>query len=338
MGGWRYPEKLSLACLPTPLQPLDRLSERLGTGQRLWVKRDDLTGSAISGNKVRKLEFTLAHALAAGADTIVTCGGVQSNHCRATAVLAAQLGLKVHLILRGTAAELEPLAGNVLLDLLCGAEIELHEPAHYQKHFTALYRAALDRYEQQGSKPYWITTGASDGVGVWGYFNACEELQADFARHGIAQPHIVCASGSGGTQAGLIAGNVLHELNASIWGINVCDDENYFRKKIRADLKAWKKLHRLPFAVDDWDIQLIDGYVGDGYGKASDELLGLIADVARMEGLILDPVYTGKAFYGLISELQRGRFDGARDIVFVHTGGIFGLQPYAAQFAALLQQ
>jgi D-cysteine desulfhydrase len=166
--------------------------------------------------------------------------------------------------------------------------------------------------------------------------NACEELKADFARQDILAPHIVCASGSGGTQAGLIAGNILHELGATISGINVCDDEAYFKKKILSDLKAWKKKFRLPFTVEEWEINVMDGYVGEGYAMASDELLALIADVARMEGLILDPVYTGKAFYGMISELQRGRFANARDIVFIHTGGIFGLQPYAERFAAIL--
>ncbi len=336
MAGWRYPDKLSLACLPTPLQPLDRLSERLGTGQRIWVKRDDLTGCAISGNKVRKLEFLFADALAQGADTVITCGGVQSNHCRATAVLGAQLGLKVHLILRGTQADIQTLCGNVLIDRLCGADIELHAAPYYSKNFKTLYRDAHDRLEQQGQKPYWITTGGSDAVGVWGYINACEELQADFAKYGIQQPHIVCASGSGGTQAGLVAGNALHELGATVWGINVCDDEDYFLRKIRDDLKAWKKKYTLPFSLADWPLNVIDGYVGAGYGKASDELLALIADVARMEGVILDPVYTGKAFYGMLSEIQQGRFDDADDVVFVHTGGIFGLQAYADQFDTVL--
>ncbi|HQQ64360.1 MAG TPA: D-cysteine desulfhydrase family protein [Pseudomonadales bacterium] len=342
MAGWRYPHsdvpesKLSLACLPTPLVLLERLSASLGTGQRVWIKRDDLTGCALSGNKVRKLEFTLADALQHGADTIITCGGVQSNHCRATAILGAQLGLKVHLILRGTPQEMQSLSGNVLLDLLCGAEIELHPAHHYNKNFKVLYNDALDRYRQAGSRPYWITTGASDAVGVWGYVAACEELRADFEKQRITNPHIVCASGSGGTQAGLVAGNILHELDATVWGINVCDDEAYFLRKIRDDLKAWKKKYRLSFAIDEWDINIIDGYVGEGYAKASDELLALIADVARLEGLILDPVYSGKAFYGMLSEIQRGRFADSKDIVFIHTGGIFGLQPYAGQLAKVL--
>lgn len=337
MNPWHYPHKLALACLPTPLQLLGRLSDRLGTGQRLWVKRDDLTGAAISGNKVRKLEFTLAEAQAQGADTVITCGGVQSNHCRATAVLGAQLGLKVHLILRGTPEELDPLCGNVLLDALCGASIELHPPAVYTRQFHKLADSALQRSRDAGHSPYWITTGASDAVGVWGYVAACEELQAQFAQHGVENPHIVCASGSGGTQAGLVAGNALHELGATVWGMAVCDDEAYFTRKVSEDLAAWQQRYNTPFVPAPSDIRVIDAYIGDGYAKASDELLGFIADVARLEGLLLDPVYTGKAFYGLVNEIQHGRFDGVRDIVFIHTGGIFGLQPYAARWSRLLQ-
>lgn len=335
-AGWEYPERLSLACLPTPLVELQRLGESLGTGQRVWVKRDDLTGCAISGNKVRKLEFTLADAILQGADTIITCGGVQSNHCRATAVLGAQLGLKVHLILRGMPEELAIPSGNVLLDLLCGATVELHPPQEYTRRFRSLAKSAMAAAKADGRKPYWITTGASDGVGVWGYVRACDELQQDFARHGIEAPHIVCASGSGGTQAGLVAGNVLHGLGAVISGINVCDDEAYFLKKIRSDLLAWKQQYELPFPVEEWDVRVIDGYVGEGYAKASEELLALLVDMARMEGLVLDPVYTGKAFYGLLNEIARGRFADTRDIVFIHTGGIFGWQPFASRLAAVL--
>ncbi len=336
MPTWRYPEKLSLAHTPTPLLPLDRLSKQLGGQHRLWIKRDDMTGSVLSGNKVRKLEFTLADALAQGANALLTCGGVQSNHCRATAILGAQLGLHVHLILRGTVMDLQQPTGNVLLDMLCGAEIEMYEPAYYTRHFNVLIEDVMDRLRQAGRKPYFITTGASDAVGVWGYVNACEELAHDFAQHGIQQPYIVCASGSGGTQAGLVAGNVLHALGASVCGINVCDDENWFIKKIRTDLRAWNKRYQLHCPVDDWPIDVIDGYVGGGYAKVSDALLKLIADIAQMEGVILDPVYTGKAFYGLLNEIRKGRFESGRDIVFLHTGGVFGLYPYASAFPSAM--
>lgn len=335
MASWQYPDKLSLAHVPTPLLPLERLSRQLGGQHRLWIKRDDMTGSVLSGNKVRKLEFTLADALANGADTLLTCGGVQSNHCRATAVLGAQLGLHVHLLLRGAMLDLQQPTGNVLLDMLCGADIELYDPVYYARHFNTLVEDAMDRLRQAGRKPYFITTGASDAVGVWGYVKACEEMLADFAQRGIKRPYIVCASGSGGTQAGLIAGNLLHDLDASIYGINVCDDESYFLKKIRTDLRAWNKRYRLQCPVDEWPVDVIDGYVGAGYAKANDELLALIADIARMEGVILDPVYTGKAFYGLLNEISKGRFERGRDIVFLHTGGVFGLYPYASAFSSV---
>lgn len=336
-AGWQYPPKLALACLPTPLMPLQRLATRLGLSQRLWVKRDDLTGSVLSGNKVRKLEFTLAHALQQGADAIVTCGGVQSNHCRATALLGAQLGLPVHLVLRGSPAELASLNGNFLLDRLCGATVEVHAPPVYGRDFDVLVSAAMQRLREAGKTPYFITTGASDAVGVWGYVDACRELAQDFLMHGVNAPVIVCASGSGGTQAGLVAGNVLHGLQARVFGVNVCDDATWFERKIKTDLHAWNALFSLGFPVETWAVDVIDGYVGEGYAKASDELLALIADVARLEGLVLDPVYTGKAFYGLLNEMACGRFHDVSDIVFVHTGGVFGLFPFASQLTAVLR-
>jgi D-cysteine desulfhydrase len=337
MAGWQYPQRLTLAHVPTPLLPLDRLSAQLGGRHRIWIKRDDMTGSVLSGNKVRKLEFTLADALAQGANALVTCGGLQSNHCRATAILGAQLGLRVHLVLRGTEAECARLDGNLLLDRLCGASQERHAPADYIAHFDGLITSAMTRLQRDGFRPYFITTGASDAVGVWGYVHACQELAGDLAKQGITQPVIVCASGSGGTQAGLMAGNVLHGLNALVCSFNVCDDAAWFQKKIRDDLMAWNARYGLQCPVGDWPVHVIDGYVGAGYARVSNELLALIADVAQLEGVILDPVYTGKAFYGLLSEISRGRFDEYRDIVFLHTGGVFGVYPYAGAFTDLLE-
>lgn len=333
---WQYPPSLALARQQTPLVLLSRLSEQLGTDQRLWLKRDDLTGCATSGNKIRKLEFLLADARARGADTLVTCGGIQSNHARATALLAAQTGFECHLLLRGSEADAATLQGNLLLDHLAGAHVHVYEESYYRRHFRQMVEKHLFELEQAGKKPYWIDTGGSDAVGLWGYVKACEELRADFSREHIVNPYIVCADGSGGTHAGLIAGNQLHGLHAEIIGINVCDDEAYFRKKIGRDLAQWNERFALQLPVADWPIRVIDGYVGEGYAKAHDELLAMIADIARIEGVIFDPVYTGKAFYGMLSEIAQGNLDDADDIVFVHTGGIFGLAPFAEQFKRVL--
>jgi len=321
---FHYPRRIDLARTPTPLQYLERASDRWGRGHRLWVKRDDLTGCVLSGNKVRKLEFITAHALDNGYDTLITCGGLQSNHCRATAFAGARLGLAVHLLLRG---EAPPAAdGNLLLDQLAGATVNCYPKRQYVAEIDALFRQWQAHYASLGRKALAIPTGGSDGIGAWGYIAACEELAADFAAHGIARAHLVTASGSGGTQAGLTLGAALHRLPAMVWGINVCDDAQYFLDKVAADAADWRL--RYP-GVPEVELtpRVIDGYVGQGYGIADEGVFRLIAELAALEGLVLDPVYTGKAFGGMLAEIEAGRFEGCRDIVFVHTGGIFGLFP-----------
>lgn len=325
------PPRLSLAQRPTPLQPLDRLSAELG-GPRIWVKRDDLTGCLLSGNKVRKLEFALALALQQGCDTVVTCGGLQSNHCRATALLCAQLGLRCLLVLRGE-SELPP-DGNLLLDHLAGAQVRTYPVAQYQRELPSLLQQAAS---DSGDNAFIIPTGASDGIGAWGYIAACGELVADFAVAGIAPRHIVCATGSGGTQAGLTAGVHLYGIDAAVWGMAVCDSAAWFENKVRSDLRDWQRRYGTTTAVAALDLNtlpicVIDAYIGPGYAVADDDVFETIRYVARREGLVLDPVYTGKAFHGLIAELRAGRFDDSDDIVFVHTGGVFGLFPQRDRF------
>lgn len=327
-----FPPRLSLAQTPTPLTPLDRLSEQVG-GARIWVKRDDMTGSAVSGNKIRKLEFSLARALQEGCDTIITCGGVQSNHCRTTALLCAQLGLHCHLILRGE-DDAEP-DGNLLLDRLVDASISFYSNADYQARGTEIYQHWINHYAAQGKKAFAIPVGASDGHGLWGYIAACQELKADFQQHAINPGHIITATGSGGTQGGLTVGAQLFELGATVWGINVCDDEQYFLDKVQADIDQWQQWYaetiKNHFVPEQCSINVIDGYVGAGYARAGSDIFDTIKLVAKLEGLILDPVYTGKAFYGMLQQLKQGRFANTDNIVFVHTGGIFGLFPQRGQ-------
>ena len=316
-----FPQKLQLAQTPTPLQPLDRISDEV-RGPRIWVKRDDMTGCAISGNKVRKLEFVLAQALAEGADTIITCGGAQSNHCRATAILAAQLGLKVHLILRGDRPS--ELDGNLLLDYLSGAEVSYYPVNQYQ-HLDQLFEEWQQHYKSLGYQPFSIPTGASNGMGAWGYINCASELADDFTSHAISPSAIVCATGSGGTQAGLTLGAHLFELNTLILGMAVCDNKGYFLNKVRDDMRAWQKISSSNVDVDAIEIHVNDHHIGPGYAKATPEVFSTIRHLSALEGLILDPVYTGKAFHGLLQEIRAGRFMQANDIVFIHTGGLFGL-------------
>jgi D-cysteine desulfhydrase len=328
----RTPPRLPLAQLPTPIQALQRIAIAQAD-TKIWLKRDDLTGCATSGNKVRKLEFTLAEAKQAGADVIITCGGVQSNHARATAILGAQLGLKVHLLLRGEPEELSG-KGNHFLDQLAGATITCYPSRIYVSQFRQLVDDLCAHYRQQGLNPYFITTGASDATGVWGYLHACEEIRMQSRALGVHFDHIVCAVGSGGTLAGLVAGEKIHGLNSTIWGINVCETAEIFEQKSRQDLRDWQL--KFPASVDaaidveQLPIRVIDGYVGAGYGKADVPVYELILQLARKEGILLDPTYTGKAFFGLLAELQKGRFQSARvgeecNILFIHTGGLFGL-------------
>ncbi len=331
----QFPPRLRLAQTPTPLQPMQRfcLSRGLPT---IWLKRDDLTHSGASGNKIRKLEFSLAEARQQEADVLLTYGGLQSNHCRATALLGAQLGFKVHLVLRAPGEPEAPYQGNLLLDLLAGAELSFVPAAELKHKAQEIEAKWVEHYAQQGLKTYCIPIGASDATGFWGYVAASAELATDFSIHDIPTPRdIVMATGSGGTQSGLIAGNAAFNLEARVWGINVCDDEAWFQNKIQADLTAWSSKYGLEPGYRLDDIRIIDGHVGEGYGKASDEVLRTIADVAKLEGVLLDPVYTGKAFHGLLTEIQRGRFDGVDDIVFIHTGGMFGLFPFQDRFTAL---
>lgn len=320
----QYPSRLELAQLPTPIQLLDRFSKANSFASRLWIKRDDLTGCATSGNKIRKLEFILVEAKQQQADVIITCGGVQSNHARATALLGAQLGFKVHLLLRGEPAELNG-RGNHFLDLLSGAEISCYPSSVYVPKFHELVAELRARYHRAGLKTYFITTGASDGTGAWGYIKAAEEIKQQSEQSGVRFDHIVCATGSGGTLAGLTAGVRLHDLDTVVWGINVCDTADYFIQKAHADLQEWKCAFKQDLDTASLPVRVIDGYVGPGYGRAEKPVYELISKLAAMEGIILDPIYTGKAFYGMLQELQAGRFGAAKNILFVHTGGLFGL-------------
>lgn len=315
------PDKLALAQTPTPFYLLERLSAELA-GPRIWIKRDDLTGSATSGNKIRKLEYLLADALAKGCDTLITSGGVQSNHCRAVAILGAQLGLEVHLLLRSD-TEPEPV-GNLLLDKLAAATIS-HYSVREFKHLDRLFQQWGDHYQQQGKKPYSIPTGGSNGIGLWGYASMAEELAEDFSRHNLEPEAIVHATGSGGTQAGLMLGCYLQGIKSVVRGYAVCDNADYFAHKISADLEEWKERYGSDIAVESLVADTCDNYIGPGYGQAGPEIFDLIKRIAALEGILLDPVYTGKAFFGLVEDIKKGRYSSDGDIVFIHTGGLFGL-------------
>lgn len=311
----KAPPRVSLARLPTPLEPLDRLSDHWG-GPRIWVKRDDLTGSLLTGNKVRKLEFCLGEAVALGARRVATCGGLQSNHCRATAVACAQLGIACTLFLRCEGAP-GAADGNHLLDVLVGAEVRFVTPEEYRK-------------LEPPRDAYWIPEGASNEVGMWGFLAACEELRE---RKFDALVHAV---GSGGTTAGLVAGKVIHDVETPLIGVCVCDDAAFFYGKIEAILRAaamrWPKLASLPPVRSM--VELVDGFVGHGYAQNRPEEWHLLREVAEREGLVLDPVYTVKAMMALRQMIRDGRFTKGQEVCFLHTGGIFGLFPKRSEASA----
>ncbi|MBR1643577.1 MAG: D-cysteine desulfhydrase family protein [Butyrivibrio sp.] len=323
-------ERLSLANLPTPIQRLDRISSELGKG--IWIKRDDLTGGETSGNKIRKLEYTLARALKEGADVVITAGGIQSNHARATAAAAARLGLKSHLVLD---ISKEPsLEGNYLLDKILGAEISLLNEKEEGKDLDKKMQEIAESYRQQGKRPYIIPVGASDGIGNFGYVRCAGEIEQQENRLGVKFDAIVCATGSGGTYSGLYIGNKIYGLNKKIVGFTVCDNKDYFQRKCSSIVDETMSI--LGADTIEKVFSFIDGYKGRGYAISKEDELKFISKVARTEGVILDPVYTGKAFYGLYQEIQKGHFDDCENILFIHTGGLCGLFPKQEQFAEFL--
>ncbi len=320
--GLSYPPRVSLGCFPTRIAPIARVALRSG-GAPVWVKRDDESGSDLSGNKVRKLEFLLAEALERRCDCVITCGGIQSNHCRATAVAARRLGLDSVLFLRG---DRPPLAdGNVLIDLLVGARPVYITPEQYASR-AQIMEAEAERLRASGRHPYVIPEGGSNALGAWGYVSMLEEV----ANQGFGERvrHIVSATGSAGTLAGLLIGVRLLGLPARIRGVAVCDDEAYFRGRVAAIAQEFAERFGIAVGIDPSDVRVIEGYRGPGYAKTYPRLLDRIRQVAREEGLLLDPVYTGKAFLAFGDLLASGEIPPEDEALFVHTGGIYSLFAY----------
>lgn len=319
----REPERLPLANLPTRGHAL-RTGDDLGVP--IWIKRDDQTGSELSGNKVRKLEYLMAEAVAAGATHVLTCGGEQSNHARATAFAAARLGLRSVLILRCDDPAHPPAAtGNILLDRLAGADVAwITRPAWRDR--NALLAEHAERVRAAGGTPYVIPEGGSNALGSWGYLRAAHELAEDLAD--VPKPcSVVYACGSGGTAAGLVLGGKLLGFAARgirLCAVNVCDDRAYFVAAILRICAEAEARWQLGANVAEADLDILDGYVGAGYARSRPEELATLTGLARRDGVVLDPVYTGKAFHALATELGRDRARFGASVAFIHTGGLFG--------------
>jgi D-cysteine desulfhydrase family pyridoxal phosphate-dependent enzyme len=302
-----------------------RLSRRLG-GPRLWIKRDDLTGLAFGGNKTRKLEFLLAEAIAQGCDAVITGGAAQSNHCRQTAAGAAMLGLSCHLALGGA----PPVAvnGNLLLDDLLGATIHWSGELRKGEGLAHIERELCSR----GLRPFVIPYGGSNPVGAAGFAAAMIELNEQLAIAGARADAIVFASSSGGTHAGLIVGRSMAESSARIIGIGIDKEETGegpFNAFI-ADLAGQTaELLGVEARYQAADVVLKSDYVGAGYGVVGDLERRAIRLMAECEGILLDPVYTGRAFGALVDLIHRGDFRWDEDVIFWHTGGAPALFSYA---------
>ena len=328
-GSWidfeRFP-RVRLSHLPTPIEPLERLSAHLG-GPRLFIKRDDCTGLATGGNKARKLEFLVGEALKQGADMLVTQGAVQSNHVRQTAAAACRFGLKAHALLERrvpNTPEAYEVNGNVLLDKMFGTTLE-YRPAGLDMNAEA--QAVTQRLRAQGHRPYFIPGGGSNAVGALGYACCAQEILQQCRDSGQSFQWLVTPTGSTGTHAGLVAG--LHALGSElpVMGISV-------RQKQERQVGA---VHALVQATSDMlgagpvplsRTLVDDGYVGEGYGIPAPSTLEAIALTARTEGILLDPVYTGKGMAGLIGLVRQGFFKPTDTVLFLHTGGSSALFAY----------
>ncbi len=316
----KYPEHFNKAYLPTPIIQFNKFFNSQ-TEHNIWLKRDDLTGIELSGNKVRKLDFLLKDAQQAEAKRVITCGGLQSNHCRSTAFYATQLGMKTTLVLRGTKPERTE--GNFLLNRILDVDIRLVTPEEYKQVDSIM----ADLAAQSDETAYVIPEGGSNEVGAWGYIKAFDELMEQKPDTDT----IVVATGSGGSQTGLLLGKLLSGSDVNIVSVNVCDDADYFVRKIDATMRVFCKRYDKNLNWDKNDIQVIDGFVGEGYGLISSREAEVIRRLAQSEGIIIDPVYGAKALAGFEQHLKQGQISG-KEIVFIHTGGIFGVFPYAEYF------
>ncbi|PKA64372.1 1-aminocyclopropane-1-carboxylate deaminase [Apostasia shenzhenica] len=323
----------NLGHLPTPIHKWNL--PNLPQGTEVWIKRDDLTGMQMGGNKVRKLEFLMADAIIHGADCVITVGGIQSNHCRATAVAARYLNLDCYLILRTSKAlaDKDPgLTGNLLVERLVGANVELVSKEEYAKIGSVVLADLLkERLVNEGRKPYVIPVGGSNSLGTWGYIETVREIEQQAETHfsGLHFDDIVVACGSGGTITGLALGSNLSSLKAQVHAFSVCDDPVYFYDYSQGLLDG------LQAGVDSHDIANIQDAKGLGYAMSTAEELRFIKDIAAATGVVLDPVYTGKAAYNLLKDMDSNpaKWKG-RKVLFMHTGGLLGLYDKVEQLAS----
>ncbi|KAM0926178.1 hypothetical protein ACQ4PT_003746 [Festuca glaucescens] len=323
----------TLGQFPTPIHKWNL--PNLPKDTEVWIKRDDLAGMELSGNKVRKLEFLMADAVAQGADCVITVGGIQSNHCRATAVAAKYVNLDCYMILvtsRFLVDQDPGLVGNLLVERLLGAHIDLVSKGEFTRiGSVALTDLLKKRLLEKGRKPYVIPGGGSNSLGNWGYIEAVREIEQQIQLSGDVQfDDIVVACGSGGTVAGLALGSQLSSLKTKVHGFSVCYGPQYFYDNVQVHIDG------LQSGLNSHDIVRIEDAKGLGYAMNTPEDLKFVKDIAAATGIVLDPVYSGKAAYGMLKDMSNNptKWEG-RKVLFVHTGGLLGLYDKVDQLSSL---
>lgn len=340
---WSTIPRVRLALLPTPLHELDQLRAALGgPGRcpRILAKRDDMTDLALGGNKARKLEYLLADALSQGATALVTTGGPQSNHARMTAAAARIGGLRVSLVLTGPEPGAVRTEGNLLLDRILGAEIHFvrgTDPLSANEEEAAKVAEVMAELESRGERPYFVPLGGSNSIGALGYVEATRELLDQLRSHGDAPTRLYYASGSRGTQAGLELGARLYGAPYRVIGVAVSPGEDEKRERAAAIIREAAERLGAVVTADLAELHTEQSYYGEGYAIPTARGIEAIRLVARTEGIILDPVYTGKAMSGMIDHIRRGEIDPDETIIFLHTGGAPGLFAMADRVLELLE-
>lgn len=323
----KIPDKVELANIPTPIQAI------FFEGFEILIKRDDYTGIEWTGNKIRKLEYLIFDALQKKANVLITCGGIQSNHARATAAVASRLGMKTILYLRGE--KQKQFEGNLALDKLFGAEIKFVTQEEYDN-IQEIAAKEIDSLKKKGLKAVFIPEGGSSSLGIWGYIECASEITKQLRTFKNKPSHIITAVGSGGTLAGLVVGKKLYGLKSNLFGVNVLKTSGDFEKIVCDLANECSRKYKLGIKVNSKDFTILDGYSEEGYENISKEKLELLTFISQDYGLLLDPAYTGKAFFGMIDHFiyQGNEFN---KLMFIHTGGVFGIFPKMKKYLETLE-
>ena len=316
--------RVSLAQLPTPFYKLQNISAELG--RNIYIKRDDMTGVSLGGNKVRKLEYLLADAMQKGCDVVLTTGGAQSNHAMLTAACCRRLGIEPILVLKGRGVMGRK--GNLLLEALMDVDVRFVDSDSYDDVYAEMDRIAAE-LRAAGRNPYLVPVGGSVPLGTVGYVEAAREAFAQASARSVKIDRVVCTAGSGGTMAGMVLGAMLYGNGAKVTGIAVCDDP--FEEIVTELVNETAKLMGKDIAITPADVD-VKRYWGAGYAQPSEEGLAAICMMAQKEGLMIDPVYTGKTFAGLIDLCKKGYIGENETVLFLHSGGaasLFAIDPEA---------